>query len=126
VAAGFTAGHDTRVSPIRRAFARSATHGGQADGEQSAKVYQSAAGYAQAAYRLRILGERLKPYARYEQLNVQDKDPSLTDFTDYNAILGGVRVDLIPTLAVKAEARHETTSTHASNWSGAVQMSASW
>ncbi|NCG18277.1 MAG: hypothetical protein GWP91_04595 [Rhodobacterales bacterium] len=102
------------------------SHGGQAGGHPSAKVYQSVAGYAQAAYRLRILGERLKPYTRYEQLNIQDLDPTMATFTDYKAIVGGLRIDLIPTLALKTQARHETTPNKDGNGSGAIQLSAAW
>jgi hypothetical protein len=64
--------------------------------------------YAQFAYRLKDDLSAWKPYARYEDTDVDDSDPLLFDQgLDYQAGILGVRWDFNPYAALKAEYRSE-------------------
>lgn len=67
----------------------------------------STAGYVQAAYRLRWLNRMLKPYARYETIDVDEDDPIFTTLTDLSLYLVGLRADVAPFVALKGEWRHQ-------------------
>lgn len=66
------------------------------------------AGYAQLAYRLSGGLAQVKPYARYERLDVPAAEPSAFDPSlDYEAAVGGLRYDFAPMAALKGEYRYE-------------------
>lgn len=76
--------------------------------EGSSTSYDSWSYYVQGAYRFPGWGGRLKPYSRYERMEVASGDP-MYDFPDLQVVTGGLRVDLIDVAAVKAEYRNELT-----------------
>ena len=94
------------------------------DGED--ETHQTWATYAQAGYRLHAMGERIKPYARYEYLVNDIEDPAMAAFQSYAHLCGGTRVDLTPTLALKVELGRYLAPTEVQDWGGAVQLSATW
>ena len=64
--------------------------------------------YAQFAYRLKDDWSNWKPYARFEQTDIDDSDPLLgTSGLDYAAGILGVRWDFNTHAALKAEYRNE-------------------
>ena len=64
--------------------------------------------YVQVAYRLRGKAERLKPYLRAEQVDVDAADPLLGGLgLDYDGVLAGLRFDFAPQAALKFEYRDE-------------------
>jgi len=64
--------------------------------------------YVQVAYRLPGPLHALKPYARYEQLNIAGGDPVFAPLgLDYNAVIAGLRFDFAPLAALKGEYRNE-------------------
>lgn len=64
--------------------------------------------YAQFAYRLKGDKSRWKPYARFENTDVDTTDPLLFDQgVDYDARILGIRWDFNPYAALKAEYRNE-------------------
>lgn len=61
--------------------------------------------YVQAAYRIPALDGILKPYARIEEIDIDD-DPVFVDSeSDLRRILGGVRIDFATMAAIKLEGR---------------------
>jgi len=87
--------------------------------------HQSAAGYAQAGYRLHGAAERLKPYLRFEQSVVDDTDPALSFADSYLLFLGGTRLDVHTNWALKFEINHRVQDMD-SQWGGVGQVSAAW
>lgn len=75
-------------------------------GEASGISVESTAWYAQAAWRLPFWKERLKPYARYEEIDVDEADPVFVALTDERGYLVGLRVDAGKFVALKFELRH--------------------
>jgi hypothetical protein len=64
--------------------------------------------YLQAAYRLPVPVDALKPYARMERISVEDGDPLFAPFgLDYRGVLAGVRYDFASLAALKLEYRDE-------------------
>lgn len=64
--------------------------------------------YGQFAYRLASGGGKFKPYVRAEYIDVTSSNPLLgTLDLDYDGVLGGVRWDFLPSVALKAELRNE-------------------
>jgi hypothetical protein len=72
----------------------------RADGARS---YTSWAGYVQAAWRLPMLSAKLKPYVRWEEMRLRDRDPLFRGLPDGRGGLAGVRFDATDLLALKAE-----------------------
>jgi len=68
--------------------------------------YDSRSFYIQGAYRLPGWANKLKPYSRYEQMEIAGGDP-IYSFPDLQIVTAGVRVDLIDVAAIKAEYRNE-------------------
>lgn len=62
--------------------------------------------HVQAGYRLPGVSA-LKPYGRWERLEVNDADPVFSDIVDYDAIIGGIRWDFETLATLKAEGRRE-------------------
>jgi len=67
--------------------------------------FESWSAYLQLAWRLADKGvaSMFKPYARIERIEVEEDDPLLDHKTSTDRVLGGVRTDLTPNLAVKLE-----------------------
>jgi len=65
----------------------------------------SMAYYVQAAYRLPWLEGALKPYARLEELDIEDEDPVFSGIHDLRLFTLGVRADVTEYAALKAEYR---------------------
>jgi len=63
--------------------------------------------YLQVAYRLPWCGEMLKPYFRFESVDISSSDAVFTGIHDLRRALGGVRFDFSDFAAVKAEFRHD-------------------
>ena len=62
--------------------------------------------YVQAAYRLPLLNELFKPYARIENIDMDSADMALSGVvSDLDRFLVGVRVDVAPMVALKLEGR---------------------
>lgn len=76
--------------------------------EGSSSAYDSRSFYVQAAYRLPGWASKVKPYSRYEQMEIAAGDP-VFPLPDLQVVIGGVRVDLIDVAAVKVEYRNELT-----------------
>lgn len=74
--------------------------------EPTGTEYDSRAFYVQAAYRLPGKAHPVKPYARYEKLDVAASEPVFT-FPDLQVVTAGVRLDLVELAAFKAEYRNE-------------------
>lgn len=70
--------------------------------------YDSRSFYVQAAYRLPGAANKVKPYSRYERMEIAGGDPVYTQ-PDLQVVTGGVRIDLIDVAAVKAEYRNQLT-----------------
>jgi len=76
------------------------------DGE----TFDSHAFYVQAAWRLPVARSMLKPYARYEQIDIGSPEPVFTSLRDEQVVLGGVRADVAELVALKLEYRNQLTS----------------
>ena len=85
--------------------------------------HRSDAHYVQVAYRLPVWRERLKPYARYEKINVSAADPVLADFPDLERTLAGIRIDVADFVAVKTELRNDRVPAGSDLGSAVVQVS---
>jgi len=70
--------------------------------------YDSRSFYVQAAYRLPGAANQVKPYTRYERMEIASGDPIYAQ-PDLQVVTGGIRVDLIDVAAVKAEYRNQLT-----------------
>ena len=79
-------------------------------GETTGTTYGADAFYVQVAYRLPVWGARVKPYARYEQIDVDEADPVFDAQTDRRGYLAGVRVDVASFVVAKVEFRHQRSS----------------
>ena len=66
--------------------------------------------YAQLAYRLPVWKDRLKPYARYETVDVANSEPVFASQTDRDGYTVGLRLDVSTFVAVKAEYRRQRTN----------------
>lgn len=77
------------------------------EGIDTGDTYQSSAYYLQAAWRLPVLKSRLKPYARYERINVASNEPVFVAQTDRTGYIGGVRWDASTLVAAKLELRRQ-------------------
>jgi hypothetical protein len=71
--------------------------------------HDSRAFYVQAACRLPGRVHVVKPYARYEKLDVASADP-VFGFPDQQVVTGGARFDLMALAAFKVEYRNELTT----------------
>ncbi len=72
------------------------------------EVEGSNAFYGQAALRLTDALRGLKPYVRYERMDIPGPDPVFADLVeDYDAVLVGLRYDFERLAALKAEVRRE-------------------
>ena len=76
-------------------------------GEVTRVSVDSTAWYVQVAYRLPWLDQRLKPYARYERIDLDEADPVFVGLTDQRGYLVGLRADVASFVALKAEYRHQ-------------------
>lgn len=88
----------------------------------------SEAGYVQLAYRLPGAADALKPYARWERVDVPTADPLLgavTPTLNYRGIIAGLRYDFAPVAALKAEYRREQVGTPA-RWFDTIVLQASF
>jgi hypothetical protein len=76
--------------------------------EMGGESTETDAWYAQAAYRLPGRARALKPYVRYEEVNVPGDDLLFTPFElDYEGVIAGVRFDFASLAALKVEYRYE-------------------
>lgn len=100
-------------------------HAGHAGHEANrGALHTSGSAYLQVAWRLRAVQERFKPYLRYEQVRLHENDLSLLDKDSQEILLGGVRVDLTPQVALKGEGTWDLLQNEA--WSAQLQLSAAW
>jgi len=76
------------------------------ESQGTSSPYDSRSFYLQGAYRLPGWANKLKPYSRYEQMEIAGGDP-IYSFPDLQIVTAGVRVDLIDVAAIKAEYRNE-------------------
>jgi hypothetical protein len=76
------------------------------ESEGASTTYDSRSYYIQAAYRLPGWANKLKPYSRYEQMDIAAGDP-IFKIPDLQVVTAGLRVDLIDVAAVKIEYRNE-------------------
>jgi len=78
----------------------------KADG--MSESFSSRAYYVQGAYRLPWWGNRLKPYARFEEMIVADSDPVFAGVVPYlRRYTAGIRTDVLGFAAFKTEVRRE-------------------
>ena len=77
------------------------------EGVDSGGTYENDAFYVQAAYRLGAWHNRVKPYARYERIDVDEADPVWLNQVDEEIFLVGVRLDVTTFMATKVEYRRE-------------------
>ena len=80
------------------------------EGVETGATYSSAAYYVQVAYRLKVWKARIKPYVRYEDIDVDDLDPVFTGQMDFTQGLVGVRLDVGTLVAIKLEGRRDQTA----------------
>jgi hypothetical protein len=66
--------------------------------------------YAQFAYRLPVWKDRLKPYARYERVDVDDAEPVFASQDDRDGYTVGLRLDVSTFVAVKVEYRRQRSN----------------
>jgi hypothetical protein len=74
--------------------------------DQTVAEYDSHAFYLQAAYRLPGKAHPVKPYVRYERMEIAAGEPVFT-LPDLEVVSAGVRLDLVELAAFKAEYRNE-------------------
>jgi hypothetical protein len=79
-----------------------ANHEDDAGGE-----YESVAYYGQLAYRLPWREGLFKPYARYEEMDIEDADPVFATVPDLERYIFGLRADVSTFVAMKAEYRRD-------------------
>lgn len=96
----------TRETPEVIAEYASVSHEVADSGEE----FDGSAYYVQVAYRLPFLDAKLKPYARYEKIDVEVGDPVYANLKDRQGYLAGLRYDLSSFLAVKVEYRHQKSN----------------
>jgi hypothetical protein len=74
--------------------------------ETTGMVTSNTSYYLQVAYRLPVFGERLKPYARAEQMDIDETDAVFVNVVpDLKRYLAGLRIDFVGTAAIKLEGR---------------------
>lgn len=88
-------------------------------------VHISAGAYLQLAWRLRVGGDRFKPYLRYEQMTIHPDDLTLVNQSGAHFLLTGLRTDLTDSVALKVEGAAEMVDA-IENWSVQTQLSAAW
>lgn len=71
--------------------------------------FESYAYYLQTAYRLPGGASALKPYIRYEHLDIASGEPVFA-LPDEEVVIGGMRVDLVDLAAIKVEYRNQLTA----------------
>ena len=60
----------------------------------------------QAAYRLPLLRDLLKPYLRYEEIDIDSEDRGFQgEVVDLERLVAGVRIDVLTRAAIKIEGR---------------------
>lgn len=79
------------------------------EGVDTGDSFASHAYYVQLAYRLPQLASKLKPYARYERIDLAAGQPVFGALRDRRELLAGLRIDVVPLFAVKVEYRHQRT-----------------
>ena len=79
-------------------------------GEDTGSSFTSNAYYVQVAQRLPFWHSRLKPYVRYEKINVGTGEPVFVTQMDREGFLVGARLDFSAPVAVKLEYRHQRTN----------------
>ena len=77
------------------------------EGLETGESFDSDSYYVQVAYRLPVWKARLKPYARYEEIDVADGEPVFVNQTDREGYTVGLRMDIWNYVAVKVEYRHQ-------------------
>jgi len=71
--------------------------------------YSSLAYYVQAAYRLPQIHGLLKPYGRFEEMNIDGDDPVFAHVADLHRYTLGIRADVTTFAALKLEYRRDRT-----------------
>jgi hypothetical protein len=74
--------------------------------QQTGTDHDSQAFYVQAAYRLPGKARPVKPYARYEKIDVASGEPVFA-MPDLQVVTAGIRLDLVELAAFKTEYRNE-------------------
>jgi hypothetical protein len=83
------------------ASVRHHAHGGRREGDNWAY-------YVQLAYRLGVLKTKLKPYARFEDFHIDDKDAVFEHMSSRRVGIAGLRMDASDLVALKVEYRRQT------------------
>jgi len=91
-----------------------------------APIFRSNGAYAQAAWRIRAGADRWKPYLRHDRMRIAAADPTLADRSSQDLTTLGVRVDVAPQFAVKAEGGWRTVTGAAGAAEGTFQASIAW
>lgn len=86
-------------------------------------AFNTQAFYIQAAYRLNWLQEAFKPYYRFEYISVDRADPIFRLLPDLKGSFLGVRYDLSPFAALKAEYRSQRRTGQSRANIGLMQIS---
>jgi hypothetical protein len=87
-------------------------------------THTSWGGYAQLGWRPARGEERWMPYSRFELIELDSMDPSLQELDSQMVLVGGVRVDVVTTMAVKLEGSWVPAGDVP--WAAQVQWSAAW
>lgn len=80
-------------------------------GRTSGASFTSDGYYVQLAYRLPQVHAKLKPYVRYENIDVATGEPVFGALVDREGFLAGLRIDPVNLLAIKVEYRHQRNET---------------
>ena len=76
--------------------------------EATGTDYSGDAYYVQLAYRLSWSQSRVKPYVRWEDIDVEAADPVFAGLPAQTVAIAGIRIDLYPyPVALKLEVRQE-------------------
>ena len=94
--------------------------------DASNNIHNSFAGYTQLAWRARAWGGRLKPYVRFEHIQLDAGDPHLQSVSDFSGLTGGLRTDLNPSVAVKIDTCQNLLLLQDSGPDLNLQVSAAW
>jgi hypothetical protein len=79
--------------------------------DDTGRSYDSNSYYVQVAYRLPAFDGRVKPYARIEEMDIDDADPGFdTKVDDLKRVVGGVRIDFLESVALKLEGQRASES----------------
>jgi hypothetical protein len=102
-------------------------HHGEHDSVTHGSVtHNSFAGYVQLAWRMQSWGGRLKPYSRFEYVQVHQSDPNLQNSSDFMGLLGGLRIDLNRSISLKFDTNWDFTQQPDSAMDANAQLSAAW